>query len=176
MNIDNIIAPVSYSQPNISMIPTADPRNQIERFPVLATQQGINQDFQIFFDKIVEGICGMNPCILYEISDKVFEESEFCEMFNKILRPELIKLAGKDKKYRSIDIELNVDRFQSPTRNTVGSFIVSGYLLTKDKNPLYKLTTKLEYKWTELFFTYKHNKFTLISKFCPFETTSEDDM
>lgn len=176
MNIDELLTPVRTPQPNnIYLIPTACPRCQIERFPYLANDSGINPQFQDFYNKVVDGVCGLNPHLLYSISDQVLTEQEFVNMFNEILKPDLIKLVAIDKKRRGFDIELSFDRLNDYIHNTVLSFSLSGYVLEKTESKLFRNKMKMYSKYTELIFTYKDNQFKLISKFIPFQSFDFDE-
>lgn len=175
MNIDGLLAPLSVPQPNnIYLLPTSYPRGQIERFPVLASEQGINPQFQKFYDDVVDGICGLNSNKLYSVSDKILTEEEFTEMFNEILKPDLKKMVAKDKKWRGIDIELNFDRLNDYIHNVVLGFNICGYTIEKNESKMFRNKIKMMSKYTELLFTYKDNEFKLISKFIPFQSFDFD--
>lgn len=176
MNIDELLTPVRAPQPNnIYLLPTAYPTSQIERFPYLANDSRINPQFQEFYDTVVDGLCGMNPHTLYTISDEVLSENEFVEMFNEIWKPDLVKLVGRTKKCRAIDIELSFDRLNDYIHNIVLSFSISGYVLEKTESKMFKNKMKMYSKYTELLFTFKDGKFKVISKFPPFQSFDFDD-
>lgn len=176
MNIDELLTPLSVSQPQkIYLLPTSYPKGQIERFPVLASEQGMNPQFQEFYDEVVEGVCGLNSHKLYEISDKILTEDEFTEMFNEILKPDLKKMVARDKKFRGIDIELNFERLNDYIHNVVLGFSVSGYTIEKNESKMFKNKIRMFSKYTELLFTYKDKEFKLISKFIPFQSFDFDE-
>lgn len=168
MNIDSVLKPYEDEQPkNISMIST---ERKIERIPNIIdpTTGMVTDEFQEFYDKVVDAITSNDSSKLYELSDKVMIYDDFKTALDSFSK-EINKVVSLPISNRGIDIELNLNRFQEKHRNLIGGFFVITYTL--QPNPYIGIKSdslQLEQKYAELLFTYKLGEFRLLSTFSPF--------
>ena len=72
---------------------------------------------------------------------------------------------------RGVDIELNLNRFKQVHRNLIGGFLVITYKLTDCDFDCIELDEfEFEQKYSEILFTYKQNKFVVLSNLTPFKS------
>lgn len=142
----------------------------IERMPI-ATASGPTSKFRVFQLQLEEALESyiknheIHP--LYELSDKTISESEFLSLFHETIGMKLIDNCT-DSSVSSWDIELNQDRLQYPQFQILNSFNIMYYKFNKSPiliNPGIKTT--LIISRGEIFFTYREEKFKIISHFKP---------
>lgn len=161
------LKPYEDSQPKrVSMF-----NKSIERIPHIvnpATGE-ITDEFQTFYNAIVDSVLNLTWHNLYAISDKFLPSSDFISLISAVIGPVWDKLLLTKPEGRGIDIELNLGRFESTHRNIVGGFYVNAYRLEESKNDLneYSGTSFKQYR-TELLFTYRDGSFQIITCFQPF--------
>ena len=169
MNIDEIIG--SYSP-----YPKPQPKEagwvsspKLSRIPFLMDMQGnFIPEFQKFFNDRVSAIFSRDEDSLYEMSDKVLPRECFHYFLETSgLLSTIQALIGLDKNSWNIDVELDVDRLQDEFRNIVGAFKVSYYCITYRQDEL-RSYVSFQQRLTKLLFSYKNNRFYIISKFEPF--------
>lgn len=175
MTIDDVLKPYENDQPKqLSVIPNNVEKslNVIERMPRLADMNGITREFQMFYDELVHNILTHNLQGLYDMSDKAVDYEEFCEVYTSTVGKHISDVISLDKKYRGIDIELNMSRFEGIHRNTVGGFFIMMYtLIPSNYEGLNTIQSEFNQEHTEILFTYKSGKFTILSHFQPFMLT-----
>lgn len=168
VNIEDVLKPYEDSQPSQLIVPTKV--GEIQRIPPLVTPDGmINSEFQTFYNKIVASMLH-DPDSLYEISDNVLNYDDFKALLRNTWLNYLCKFFKADEKCRSIDIELNMDRFQDIHRNILGGFNVITCLtvVEPDEFNSNNYVTHVEKGNMEILFRYR-DKFQIISKFEPFK-------
>lgn len=175
-NIDKVLKPYEDSQPN--RVPTNPATTVISRIPILVTEEGINPQFQEFYNGIVYAFTAFDIPrydLLYEISDKVVDLASFNMICESIWGKHFNKFLSSKPEGRCIDIELNMSRFQELHRNLIGGFnIMTGYVETRGdlfgidrKTP----TSYLNLHHTEILFRYAENEFKVITQIKPFVST-----
>lgn len=171
------LLPYANSQPDIKLKENKQ-SYLIHRMPPLADINGINKEFQKFYDDIVDAFT-TDFDKLYEISDKVLNKDDFhkimVDIFIKSSNEVAAMIEGNDNAY-NFDIELDMNEFQNNFRNIIGSFNIMYYVVEPKLNEFTneQSTTFTKYI-TKIYFTYKNNEFKIISYFKPFtfETIGE---
>lgn len=160
--------PYEDEQLNFQPVPDSYP---IERIPMLvdpSTGQ-VTYEFQSFYDELVCGVTHAEIGHLYSISDRSCSESEFNDRYMKSIGNDIKKISDDSDTWR-IDIQLNMDRFQSKFRTIIGSFYITIIQTTRTSNDLINVDKLDLYTGeTEMFFTYINGEFCLIPKFNPIE-------
>ena len=150
---------------------------RLTRMPPLATPDGINTEFQEFFDKIVAAILSQKYYDLHTLSDMSLSEADFNHIIEENWDNHWMSFYMCKPESRGLDIELNMDRFQDIHRNMVGGFNIMTYHLAvkPDEFSDGKNITELTVSSTELLFTYKLGSgFQIITTIKPF--TNKDEM
>lgn len=168
-SINDVLKPYEDSQPNnLSMN-----SKLIERIPnIVDPNTGcVTEEFQTFYNNIVECITSINWSRLYEFSDKCMTESQFMHSIKSKIEPVWESFLDVPDNARGLDIELNLQRFQEKHRNIIGGFYVMIYFLKDVDNDISDEPDKcLNEYFTEILFTYKNNKFVVVSKLNAFES------
>lgn len=172
MNIQDILSPYADDQPNVEV------KSNIQRMPPLAVRGVINTEFQKFFNRVANAF-QTDALDEYHIANVLFENSNNCATIT-----DMQCLVGDTwhnvitayntacPACRGADIEINLDRFHQLHRNIVGSLNVM--LFYVDSQSMYKIySSKLHQVSTELFYTYKDNKFYLLPTITPFVEEQE---
>jgi len=186
-NIDDIISPSEKGNHN-SYLPYADsqpkrvPVNNIllQRMPPLVNEEGINLEFQTFFDDLVKNVHEMfkdsTSFGLHMMSDQVLDVAEFHSIILAAWDKHLQEFRNTSIYARGVDIELNMERFEDIYRNLIGGFNIMTYILTvaDDEFNSNKRITYFKKCCTELLFTYSQSDgFVVISRIQPFKELSE---
>lgn len=164
------LIPYENSQQIVSVPNNSNNNNLISRMPQLVTAEGnIDKNFDKFYQSIVNSF-EYKLSELYEYSDKVLNEEDFNANVKKIWLKELCKFYNAKPNERNFDIEIDIETFQSKFRNIIGKFNVMFYILDIDDEGGLNTYSKPKFYryYTSLYFTYKNNKFMLISNFEPF--------
>lgn len=146
----------------------------LQRFPALATAEGINPDFQQFFDSIVNAITQQRYFELFQLSDNAISEQSFSALIENNWDNHWMEFYMSNPVARGLDIELNMDRFKELHRNIIGGFNIMTYHLNVKHDEFQPEGTNTQVTEfvkasTELLFTYKYAKgFELISRIQPF--------
>lgn len=175
MNIDALLQPYADEQPKqLSMNYTSSDAIVIERIPPIVDHLGVTDEFQTFYNKIVDAVTSMNVNSLWELSDKILTEHEFSNVFKYNWQDTLSTVLEQNSRYRGIDIELNLGRFQGLHRNLLGGFYIMTYLLkSPEYSTMFEGAMNLERKYTELLFTYKKGEFVILSKLDDFKSVED---
>lgn len=171
------LLPYANSQPNVKLKENKQ-SYLIHRMPSLADTNGINKEFQKFYDDIVDAF-STDFDKLYEISDKVLNKDDFHKIMVDIFitnLDEISEISNNNDNAFNFDIELDMNEFQNNFRNIIGSFNIMYYVIRRKVNEFTneQSTTFTKYI-TKIYFTYKNNEFKIISYFKPFtfETIGE---
>lgn len=171
------LLPYANSQPNFKLKENKK-SYLIHRMPPLADTNGINKEFQKFYDDIVDAF-STDFDKLYEISDKVLNKDDFHKIIVDIFitnLDEISEISNNNDNAFNFDIELDMNEFQNNFRNIIGSFNIMYYVIRRKVNEFTneQSTTFTKYI-TKIYFTYKNNEFKIISYFKPFtfETIGE---
>lgn len=172
-NLDNILKPYEDEQPKQISV-QSDKKSIIERMPLIVNSYGVTEEFQSFFNDVVEAITEIDAKKLWEISDKVLTLEQFTYMFEYNWKDHLDMVIDQDPENRGIDIELNLGRFQGLHRNIIGGFYIMTYLLYPHTNQaMFGGIMNFEKEYTELLFTYKNKKFVIMSKLDTFKSVED---
>ena len=165
-NIDSVLKPYADEQPEKLSMQYSDTYKCIERIPPIVDHNGITDEFQTFYNKVVESITENSPKMLYEISDKVLDYVEFENTYQSTLGQRLSEILDHPRSERGLDIELNLGRFKQIHRNIIGGFYISTYVLEDCKfNGICAEGRSLKQEHAEILFTYKEGEFVIISAF-----------
>lgn len=144
----------------------------IERIPMIVDPStgNVTSEFQKFYDEIVRCILSEDVDKLYCISDRVITCEEFVSLYNKQIGDALHELLKREQCFDyNIDIELNLQRFKENTRNILGGFIISTIEVASSSSEIIKSQNRyIRRGCAEIFFTYRYDRFQLISSFSPF--------
>lgn len=171
------LLPYANSQPNVKLRENKQ-SYLIHRMPPLADANGINKEFQKFYDDIVDAFT-TDFDKLYEISDKVLDKENFHKIMVDIFisaLDEISTISNNNDNAYNFDIELDMNEFQNNFRNIIGSFNIMYYVVDPKVNDFTnELSTTVTKYITKIYFTYKNNEFKIISYFKPFtfETIGE---
>lgn len=172
-NWDDILKPYEDEQPENLSMKTTD-GYIIQRIPPLVDADGINREFQEFFNKVVNYITHGQVEDLYTITDRVMSCEEFTESWNHRIGNQIKKLLEMPINKRGIDIELNISRFKQIHRNLIGGFFIIMYKLEDEASSMLKThSCGLIQQHTEILFTYRDG-FKLISKISPFQNSDSN--
>lgn len=172
-NIDDLLKPYEDEQPKQLSVQSTK-KSIIERMPPIVDMNGVTEEFQSFFDDVVEAVTTMDAKKLWEISDKVLTEEQFTYVFEQNWKNDLDIVIDQDPENRGIDIELNLGRFQGLHRNLIGGFYIMTYLLyPHEYQVMFGGIMNFEKRYTELLFTYKRGKFVVMSKLDTFKSVDE---
>lgn len=172
-NLDNILKPYEDEQPKQISVQSTK-KSIIERMPPIVNSYGVTEEFQSFFNDVVEAITEIDAKKLWEISDKVLTLEQFTHMFEYNWKDHLDMVIDQDPENRGIDIELNLGRFQGLHRNIIGGFYIMTYLLYPHTNQaMFGGIMNFEKEYTELLFTYKNKKFVIMSKLDTFKSVED---
>ena len=171
MDINYVLKPYEDSQPqHIQISPNL--KNRIERIPMIvdpATGE-VTKEFQEFYDKVVDAISTSPMWFdLYDISDQTLDEDEFRHLFDCKCNKVWTQFENTRYAAKGLDIELNLSRFQQIHRNLIGGFYVIIYMIEDILTDIdeRRVTTLKQYK-TEILFTYKNDRFKVLSVLSPF--------
>lgn len=174
-DLDSVLRPYANDQPKISMECTIPDRSSITRMPLIATPEGINEKFQIFFNCVVFALSDPKQfSTLYKLTDKSISEDDFMDLFNSTIGEYLSAFYATAGNRRGLDIELNLGRFEKKHRNLIGGLYVITYRLCDSQFEGISKDTQLEQKYAELLFTYKDDDFVLISNLTAFKNAVEE--
>lgn len=164
-DIDRLLKPYEDSQPE--RVPTVS--SKICRIPPLVDENGINPKFQTFYEKLVDAILFFDYSALYSISDQLISAKEFEALCTVNWSNHFSAWLLAVPRCRSIDIELNLERFQNLHRNLVGGFNIMTMHLTETQDEFSdRKVTTLKLAHTELLFKYVHNEFKIVTHINPF--------
>lgn len=147
-------------------------RKYIERIPMIvdpSTGQ-ILPKFQKFYKDIVTAIITYDMELLYSISDKSTDILQFKSLYDTKIGNKLNKLVlyTPDTMFK-IDIELNIQRFKGGCRNILGSFLINTYEISQSSFEIVDFSDRnIKIGCAEIYFTYRHEEFQLISAFTPY--------
>jgi len=171
VNIDSVLKPYEDSQPQRVSLPSG----KIHRFPPLADGNGINPQFSEFYNTLVSVLTDENfwdtenLYKLYEISDKAVDFEDFADLLCTNWLKHLENFLSVSESNRGMDVEINMDRFQSLHRNIVGGINVMTYHLNiRDDEFSDKQLTNFVQASAELLFVYDGNRFRLVTNFSVF--------
>lgn len=172
-DIEAVISPYADSQPSHIILPS----EVIDRMPPLVSEEGINPEFQKFYEELVLAIAEDKPHYqihvdkLYELTNTDIDIDSFSALIESQWGAHWYEFRNDSKSInsRGIDIELNMNRFQEIHRNLIGGFNIITYhtIINRDEFTGYHIP-KIVRAHTELLFTYKNNKFVLLPQFSPF--------
>lgn len=170
MNIDQVITPYADSQPNNLSVQSTN----IERIPRLVDVRTgqVTEEFQKFFDSVVQAITNSNisSLYLYKLTSEELDYEDFNNMCKHTIYDDTWnKFLNADNNKKGLDIELNLSEFESTFRNLIGSFYVMFYLVESEPHSIldYNKIVIKRYR-TKIFFTYRDNSFRVIPEFSPF--------
>lgn len=166
-DIDKVLKPYEDSQPERVTIVS----DKICRIPPLVNEYGINPKFQTFYENLVDAILSFNYSALYKMTDQLISAEEFEALCKVNWSNHFSKWRLAVPRCRSIDIELNLERFQSLHRNLIGGFNIMTMHLTETQDEFSdRKVTTLKLAHTELLFRYVHNEFKIVTYINPFIT------
>lgn len=167
-DIDRLLKPYEDDQPdNLSM--SSDKFNIIERIPRIVNGMGPTDEFQTFYNELVDAITSSNIEKLYEMSDKAIDKENFTDIYKDSIDNHIKSVIEMKSAQRGLDIELNLSRFKELHRNLVGGFLILTYTLESGKFDTNQNDFNLTYKYTEVLFSYKNGEFVVLSCFKPFK-------
>lgn len=168
------VTPYADSQPD--RIPISN--QKLTRMPPLVTPEGINPEFQKFFDEIVNAISTQKYYLLYPIMEHTMSNDDLNQAIENSWDSHWFEFYNSDVNSRGLDIELNMDRFKDLHRNLIGGFNIMTYHLNVKRDEFSPVgkdinISELVKASTELLFTYKPDKgFRIISRIQPFTKES----
>lgn len=144
--------------------------NVLQSIPQIAGESGFTPEFMKFYQSLIQGIITGDVGLLYKLSDMTLSKEEFENMYLHQIGFELqdvIELTNP--KFRGISIEVNPDRLKELHRSLIGGIRILGYRLKSSEfEGINTNETSFTLLNTEIFYTYKHGEFKLISHFTPF--------
>ena len=135
----------------------------------------IHPDFLEFCSSIKEALLAQDWLVLYARSDHALPKDVFIQYFKESIGDTWVEdFLSTPIRHCGVDLVINQDRLDHPNRNVLGGLYLTGYRLIVDESDIRsEKSVKLDQKVTELLFTYKFNRYMLVSKFSPWQTLQE---
>lgn len=180
-DIEKVISPCADSQPEHIHLPSY----YVQRIPPLVNENGIIPEFQSFYEKVVCAIgaifskeeCGIEQ--LYELTDMSIDKTSFYKLIDTQWGWLIDAYYSVSFNHHTtgLDVQLNMQRFKDIHRSIIGGFNITTYYTNvyPDSFNAEIMIPKTFLHSTELLFTYKNNKFLMLSSVNSFvEANSED--
>lgn len=143
---------------------------RIETIPsIIVDNTGRYTDtFKHFYDVFTESVFEQNWQKLYETSDKAIKYPDFLKMVESIWGKFFHEFNTTPATNKGFCTDINVIRFKQPHGKLLSSFLVNIYRIHSNSDSLTDRGMKLRRYSTEVWFTYKNNRFCVVSALQPF--------